>query len=616
MCGIAGFTGLGGREDILRMTGALFHRGPDEGGIFQDGPVALGHRRLSILDISGGQQPMADSESGTVIVYNGEIYNHPELRERLESLGHVFGTSHSDTETLLRAFLQWGPECFAMLNGMFACAIYSPRQKKLWLARDRFGEKPLFCARMGNFFAFASEPCALMLWPGFDGGFDAANVQRFFAWNYMPAGRSVYKNCWSLQPGHWLSLELDGGRAAEHCYWRFELQPDESLNGRPEGELVEELRHLLVEATRRRLLSDVPAGVFLSGGLDSSAILAAACRSRAPEELQTFTIGFRERSFDESDKARLVASCLGARHHVDMLTEERMQAGISDILEKMSEPFGDASLIPTRQLTGFARKKVTVALSGDGGDELFAGYDPLQALAPASLYRALVPGPLHRAMRALAGFLPASDRNMSLDFKIRRMLRGLSQPASIQLPVWMSGLEPDEIGEFFEKPLSAVELYEDAISLREKYPRLDELGHALMFFTRFYLTDDILVKVDRASMQVSLESRAVFLDNDLVAFCQRLPNRFKYRGGVRKYLLRKALTGWLPEKIVDLPKKGFGIPLNRWLRHLPAPGGNIPGLKPGVIGRCEKAHRARKGDFRFFLWDLQSFSRMQTPAAR
>lgn len=608
MCGIAGFTAAGDEIAIRTMTDAMVHRGPDAMGIYQNGSLALGHRRLSIVDLTGGAQPMREPASGMVIVYNGELYNHQELREDLEKLGHRFQTDHSDTETVLRAFIQWGPDCFIRFNGMFALAIYDPNNASLWLARDRFGEKPLFYAHNHKGVAFASEIGALKLWPGFNHNVDAANFQRFFAWNYMPDSRTIFAECKSLPPATYLRINLRDHSLSLHTYWSFSLDPDESLTDRQEGELAEELRRLLVQAVRRRLLADVPLGIFLSGGIDSSAVLGAAVRLRDPESISTFTIGFREKSFDESDKAQLVARHFGVRNSIRYLSEEEMRASIAPILSSMSEPFGDASLIPTSQLCKFAREHVKVALSGDGGDELFGGYDPLAAINPADIYRRFVPKVLHELGRRLLNCLPASDRNMSLEFKLKRALRGLSWPESMQIALWMSGLDPLEIQQFFKSPLSAEELYEDAINLYRQFPNASSLAQAFLFFTRIYLSDDILVKSDRASMRVSLETRAIFLDNDLVDFCRRLPLRFKYRGGQRKYLLKKAMEEWLPTRILNQPKKGFGIPLNLWLRSLPIPKVQIPGLKAGVINHCYELHKKRRGDFRFFLWDLQALS--------
>lgn len=614
MCGITGFVGGGARGDIEKMTLALLHRGPDDGGIYTDDNVALGHRRLSVLDIESGVQPMRDDESGAVIVYNGEIYNHLSIRRELEKTGRVFRTRHSDTETVLRAFLAWGPDCLQRFNGMFAFALYLPGEKKLFLARDRFGEKPLFYARSKAGFAFASEIVALKLWPAFDASVNAADAQRFFAWNYEPGNRTIYKNCASLPPGSWACLDFSSARFSISEYWRFRLNPDPSLTDDKESELIEELRRLLIQAVKRRLLADVPLGVFLSGGIDSGAVLAAATRVTDPAAINSFTIGFREKSFDESDKAAVVAKALGVKNRVRYLTEADVQASIASILAKMSEPFGDASLIPTYHLASFARQSVTVTLSGDGGDELFGGYDPLAAIRPAAYYQKLIPFWLNALLRAFVNRLPASDRNMSLEFKIKRFLRGVAHDASMRLPVWMSGLEPAEIREFFHNPLTADELYEDAVRLWFYDDTQDDMGRAFTFFTSLYLPDDILVKSDRASMMVSLETRAVFLDNDVADFCARLPMRFKYRDGQRKYLLKKAMRGWLPDEIIDRPKKGFGIPLNLWLRSMPEVNPSVPDLKPGVISRCNRLHKRRAGDFRYFLWDLQSFARLSGAA--
>ena len=592
------------------MTAALVHRGPDAQGFFSDGSVHLGHRRLAIVDLACGQQPMRDAASGVVLVYNGEIYNHLDIRRRLEQDGQVFATSHSDTETLLRAYLAYGCDCFALFNGMFAVAIFDPRERMLILARDRFGEKPLFYTHNAHGLAFASEIAALACWPFFDKSINSDNLQRFLGWGYLPAGRTLHPACYALSPGSWLKFDLTSQAIRTQSYWSFELTPDESLSDHDEPALVEELRHLLVQAVRRRLLSDVPLGVFLSGGLDSGAVLAAACRCLEPAAISAFSIGFREASFDESGNAREVAAFLGCRHFVSMLTADGLRATAPEILGRMSEPLGDASLIPTEHLAAFARKHVTVALSGDAGDELFAGYDPLAALAPAALYRRCVPAFVHRLLRKGLSLVPCSDRNMSLDFKLKRVLRGLSYPRALQLPVWMSPLEPAELPLFFAKPLTAEEIYEDALSLFEQHQGADDVSQALYFFTRFYLSDDILVKVDRAAMMVSLESRAVFLDNDIVAFCQRLPNRFKYRHGVRKYLLKKALAGWLPTRILNLPKKGFGIPLNSWLRSMPDPQAQW-GIHAGQLAAALEKHRSRQGDLRLFLWALHVLNHLR-----
>jgi asparagine synthase (glutamine-hydrolysing) len=330
-------------------------------------------------------------------------------------------------------------------------------------------------------------------------------------------------------------------------------------------------------------MSDVPLGLFLSGGIDSGAVLAAAARTLPADRILTFTIGFDEPSYDESPYARELAVHFGVRHHEQLLDLEKSRELLPDVLRRLDEPLGDASILPTFMLSRFTRQHVTVALAGDGGDELFAGYDPFKALTPARIYARLVPKGLHRGLQRLADLAPLSTRNMSFDFKLRRSLAGLSWPAAYWNPVWLAPADPQTIRDIFEAPLSADELYEEALDLWSGGSG-DLLDKTLEFYTTFYLQDDILTKVDRASMMVSLESRAVFLDNDLVEFCRRLPGRFKLRNGRRKWLLKQALHDWLPEKTINRGKKGFGIPLAKWLRQWPEP------VSPNGQGVHFKAH--------------------------
>lgn len=609
MCGIAGFFGEGTYSDLENMTSALTYRGPDDHGYFVENALHFGHRRLAILDLERGKQPVQDAQ-GLTLIYNGELYNHLELRKLLEVNGHKFISNNSDSETVLHAFAEWGVNCFQRFNGMFALAIYCPKRQKIWLARDRFGEKPLFYVKNKHGFAFASEIAALKYWPYFDSSLVESQIQRFFAWSYLPAKHTLHPDCYKVEPGHYLEFDCQSEQIKEKTYWEFCLNPDDQIGNNQELLLVEELRALIIQAVKRRLQSDVPLGIFLSGGIDSSTILAACSQILPADKIQAFSIGFKEKDFDESENAKLVAEYFEVKHHLSILTQEIMQAEAPQILASMSEPFGDASLIPTSKLASFAREKVTVALSGDGGDELFAGYDPIKALKPAARYRKYLPNFLHKFLTKSVNLLPASDRHMSLEFKLKRVLRGLNWRKEMQLPIWMSPLSPAEIADCFANPLSPEELYVDALNLWAKHPEYSDFEQALMFFTRFYLTDDILVKSDRASMRVSLESRAIFLDNDLVAFCQKLPQHFKYRKGIRKYLLKYAATEWLPSKILKLPKRGFGIPLNLWLRKMPSTTRQIPSLYPEKVAEYQKKHQARKGDCRLFLWALHSINHL------
>jgi asparagine synthase (glutamine-hydrolysing) len=615
MCGIAGFVGPGGRQDLKAMTDALVHRGPDGEGYYIDAEsgVHLGHRRLAIVDIGGGAQPMWNAAGTVGVIYNGEIYNHRELRAELEAAGHRFQSDHSDTEVLVHGYAAWGEGLPERLNGMFAFCIYDLGRGRLFLARDRFGEKPLYIARQGDLFAFASELSAITQHSKFESRLKVRSLQKLMAYGFLPAPNAILEHCEKLPGGCMLSLDLRTRTSAVRRYWRFKIETDESWLHRPEGELVEELRGHLFAAVKRRLLSDVPLGFFLSGGIDSSAVLAGAARALPAENIKTFTIGFKEPSFDESGYAREVAAIFGASNEIDWLEIDTARDIAQSVLSRLDEPLGDASILPTYLLARFARQHVTVALSGDGGDELFAGYDPFRALAPAKLYRSFVPRPLHVLLREAVNALPVSPRNMSLDFKLKRTLMGLNYGPALWNPVWLAPLEPSLLAEVFEDALTPEELYSEAIEAWEADAHRSTVDRTLAFYTNFYLQDDILTKVDRAAMMSSLESRAVFLDNDVVDFCRKLPHTFKMRNGRRKYLLKKALEGILPQHIIERQKKGFGIPTARWLRSMPKepPLAPISGVRMEEVGRAWEAHRRGAADHRLFLWSwlsLQSLS--------
>ncbi len=604
MCGIAGFAGPGTRAHLEAMTQALAHRGPDGEGFFIDAAraVHLGHRRLAIIDLEGGVQPLWNEDRTVCVVFNGEIYNHAELRAELVAAGHVFASDHSDTEVLVHGYEAWGRGLPARLNGMFAFAIYDLRAGRLFLARDRFGEKPLYWFQRGRLFAFASELTAVRQHPDAATPLNSLAVQKYFVHGFVPAPHALYQDTHKLPGAGWLEHDVATGRTETGSYWRFALTPDAGMDERPEDELAEELRALFQQAVRRRLISDVPLGVFLSGGIDSGAVLAAAAAG-AGRPVKTFTIGFTEPSFDESGFARELARHFGAEHHEQVLDLDLARALLPNILGRMDEPLADPSLLPTWLLSRFTREHVTVALSGDGGDELFAGYDPFKALAPARLYDSLMPRWGHRTFRALVECLPVSSRNMSLDFKLRRTLLGLSYPQALWNPVWLGPLDPAELGDIFDEPHPIEEVFSEVLDQWNRSPHLSLVDRTLEFYTRFYLQDGILMKVDRAAMMNSLESRAVFLDNDIADFCMRLPARFKYRGGERKYLLKRALAPLLPAATLNRRKKGFGIPAARWLRDLPVTTEHSSrAIHADAVRQRWQAHGAGKADHRLFLW--------------
>ncbi|MBF0134565.1 MAG: asparagine synthase (glutamine-hydrolyzing), partial [Magnetococcales bacterium] len=552
MCGICGFVGNGTHDDLERMTLSLAHRGPDGHGVHvdRDHRVFLGHRRLAVIDLTGGNQPMWTADRRLCIVFNGEIYNHVALREELQLRGHRFQTDHSDTEVLLYGYREWGERLPERLNGMFAFLLYDLERKKLFAARDRFGKKPFYYLHTANFFAFASELSTLRLHPDCAGSIDPKVLQKYFAYGFIPAPNALYQGCYKLPGGHFLELDLIHFSLRRHCYWKFRLTPDPALEERREEELVEELRDLLLQAVKRRMESDVPLGFFLSGGIDSSTILTLATQLAPSASLSSFAIGFEEPSYDESAFARSEAHRVGVRHREEILTMEKAKNLIPEVLSRLDEPIADASVIPTHMLCAFARRHVTVALGGDGGDELFAGYDPFKALFMGRIYQRMVPGFVHHGIRRLADLLPLSGRNMSLDFKARRFLSGLSHAMALWNPTWMAPLEPDEIADLFHQPTDVETLYSEALEVWQDSQVTHPVDKTLEYFANLYLPDDILVKVDRSSMMVALEVRSPFLDNDVVAFAQRLPHSFKLRHGMRKYLLKKAMTGLLPNAIM------------------------------------------------------------------
>lgn len=611
MCGVAGFAGRGDRGDIVRMTAALAHRGPDGEGYHHDTEAAvhLGHRRLSIIDIAGGGQPFYSANRRVAVIFNGEIYNHLELRRALVEAGYTFRSDHSDTEVLVHGYEEWGVDLPLRLNGMFAFAVYDMDRKRLFLARDRFGEKPLYYTEQNGTFAFASEATALARHDNLRFSIDPLGLQKFFAYGFSPAPHTIYRECRKLPAGHALTFDLVGRSIDIRPYWRFTLRPDERLTLRDEPRLAEELRSLVCQSVDRRLMSDVPLGIFLSGGMDSTAIVAAASRFRPAAALDTFTIGFNDPTFDESRYARRAAEHFGTRHHEQVLDLEGAKRLVGPVLERLDEPLGDASILPTYLVSGFARKMATVALTGDGGDEMFAGYDPFKALLPARIYAALVPRGVHRGVRRLAELLPISRKNMSFDFKLKRFLSGLSYPQPFWNPVWLAPIEPRDMADFLQQPASMEEVYQDALACWDENPRADPIDRTLAFYTRFYLQDDILMKVDRAAMMHGLETRAAFLDNDLVDFCARLPNRFKFRHGRGKILLRRAFRGIIPDGLLERRKKGFGVPTSRWLQDLPAAGSShLPGARAGGVERLQREHLDGTGDHRLALWSSLSLA--------
>lgn len=605
MCGIAGFIGAGDAQDLLRMGERQQHRGPDASGTWldRDRRVYLGHQRLSILDIHDGQQPMSNKDNSLVVVFNGEIYNHAELRKELEGKGHVFFTDHSDTEVLLHGYRQWGKELPGHLNGMWSFALYDVKQGLLFCSRDRFGKKPFYFAPKEDSFVFASELSSLVQHSEVNGEVDPLALKKYFAYGFIPSPLSIYRGIFKLPAAHNLVFDLARQTVVTRPYWSFRL--DESP-AKAEEALAEELHELLKKAVCRRMVADVPLGIFLSGGLDSSTIAALAVDAGSTTPVQTYSIGFENEAFDESVYAEEVARFLRTEHTIRKIDVGSALEVMPMVIGQLDEPMGDSSLIPSYLLCKHARERVTVALGGDGADEMLAGYGPFKALKLARRYQSVIPGAVHGAIRALSGLLPVRHYYMSTDFKIKRFLRGLSYPEALWNPVWLGPLEPSELTGLFEVPIRVEEVYEEAIKVWEECDSDSDIDRTLSFYTRLYLPDNILVKMDRASMMNSLEVRSPFLDIDLVNFFSRLPREFKFRNGVSKYLLRNLAKSLLPPRILNRSKQGFAIPLGEWFRkrHL-----QISDISPvgsqnqRYIQSMVQSHVDGRADNRLFLWN-------------
>lgn len=621
MCGICGFVGSGGPEALAAMNAALARRGPDGEGRFLDAPagVHLAHRRLAIIDLEGGAQPMATADGALVVSYNGEIYNHLELRRELAARGHRFVSDHSDTEILLHGWREWGEDLPAHLNGMWAFALYDKPRGLLFCSRDRFGKKPFFYAARPGFFAFASELASLVAHPALaDRTVSRASLRKYFAYGFIPAPNALYAGTAKLPGGCNLLLDVRDPRPQLRRWWTFRLEPEPRLLTAPRPAVAGRILELLDAAVARRLMSDVPLGIFLSGGVDSSAVTALAARH--DPGIRAFSIGFDDPAFDESAKSREAAAALGVARHEARLTLDAALALMPEIIGRLDEPMGDVSLIPTALLCRETRRHVTVALGGDGADELFAGYDPFRAVRAAEWYSRLMPRPVHRALALVAARLPVAHGYMAAGFKVNRFLRGLSQPPRLWNPVWLGPLDPGEVAELFAEPVDPEDLYSEAIEVYEACHSPDMIDRTMEFYTRLYLEDDILVKTDRAGMMHSLEVRAPFLDVELVDYVRTIPAALKYRRGITKYILKKALEAVLPASIVYRKKQGFGVPIGRWLAAGALPMGPASPLEAGLdaaaIATRIGEHRAGRADHRLFLWNLWVLRHMDLGGGR
>jgi asparagine synthase (glutamine-hydrolysing) len=626
MCGITGYANLdsrapvpiGARLTLHAMCEAMIHRGPDDEGMMAAPGVGLAMRRLAIIDLLHGEQPAWNEDRTVSVVLNGEIYNYREVRAELEQRGHRFNSA-SDTEILPHLYEEYGDAMVEKLNGMFAFALWDAPRRRLLIARDRFGEKPLYYGIFDGQLLFASEPKVLLAHPAVQPALNLDALRRYVSFDYVPAPLSIYEGIYKLPAAHTLTLE--NGQLDVKQYWRLSYRKPERSPTLPEA--TEQLRALLADAVKMRLVSDVPLGIFLSGGVDSSMVTALAAQTG--ERIKTFSISFAEASFDESEYARGVADYLGTDHHEERLSVDAAADLIGDIGAWLDEPFSDASIVPTYLLSRFTRRHVTVALGGDGGDELFAGYEMYPGHRWAERYLK-TPRFLRRGLiEPLVNLLPVSTSNISFDYKARRFVASAALDDVTRHHSWFGSFRADEHAQLLADDVlrhTDGDLYAEARRLlTEETDATDMVERMQSLDTRLYLAEDILTKVDRATMAVSLEARAPFLDPRVAEFAASLPVDYKLRGRTTKSILKQAAAPLLPPFVVKRPKKGFGVPVADWLkgklrplaRDLLAPARlHAQGIfNAAYVQRLLDEHEQGRANHRKQLWTLLMFQLWQ-----
>ena len=614
MCGIAGIVRNDGKpvdEQLLaRMNNAIRHRGPDEDGFYVNGPVGLAMRRLSIIDLKSGQQPIHNQDRSSWIVFNGEIYNYLELREKLEKLGHTFYTN-SDTEAIVHAYDQFGADCPKHLRGMFAFAIWNERTQELFLARDRVGKKPLLYAHVNGDLIFGSEFSALLLHPDVSRDVQPEALDYYLSFMCIPAPMTAYKAIRKLEPGHWLRWRK--GEIEERRYWQPDFTRKLEITEEEAGERTVEI---LREAVRVRLMSEVPLGAFLSGGIDSSAVVALMAQESS-ERVKTFSIGFEEQDFSELHHARRIAEHVGADHHEFIVKPDAVEV-LPMLVEHYGEPYADSSAVPTYYVARETRKHVTVALNGDGGDESFAGYERYIAMGLTEKYRRVPSFLRESVIKETVNLIPSSPAKRSRVKSAKRLLEAVSLPRVDRYSHWVSVFNEETkqplYSDFFR------EQTQDANPtglLAEWFKRANGIGilDAMLLTDQMtYLPNDLLVKVDIATMAVSLEARSPFLDHHVIEFAASLPQDLKLRRLTSKYLLKKVLRKLLPSENLNRRKMGFGVPIGHWFRGKMQPflrevvlseKALRRGLfKPEAVRQLIELHARGERDYSHQLWTL------------
>jgi len=554
MCGIVGFTGGKNQNLLKRMADSISYRGPDAEGFFVDDKINLGQRRLSIIDLEGGKQPMFDPSGQIAVVFNGEIYNYAQIKT--DYLSDYNFVTTSDTEVIIAMYLKFGTECVKYFNGMFAFAFWDARKDLLFIARDRLGKKPLYLRELNGQIYFASEPKALIVDVLGKPKINLKALSLYLRFQFIPANISIWEGIEKLLPGHYL-IWVNGKKEISR-YW------DLKFEGKPSD--PKDFEGLIEDSVKIRLVSDVPLGIFLSGGLDSTTISYFAAK-HSTQKIKTFSIGFEDESFDETKYSQLAANFLQTDHHHQFFSEKDVIDLVPKIFSLLDEPMADASILPTTLLTAFTRQHVTVALGGDGADEIFAGYPTFQAHVLADLYRYL-PSFIKTNINKVITNLPVSHNNFSLDFKLKRFIRGADLQSFWRDLEWTSAFNLSEQEKLFKpeiRPGSGISdqnrFVADFLENRDLH---DYKNQVLNFWQKGYLVDDIFVKMDRAAMYNSLEARSPFMDYRVVELVNNLPFDQKIRHWRTKFLLKETMKDKLPKEIVFRPKKGFGIPLAKW----------------------------------------------------
>lgn len=608
MCAIIGSININiSRLNFSNALNTMHNRGPDSEGFFSDEvnnyKINFGHKRLSILDLNNGSQPMISYDKTIIVIYNGEIYNSPKLRQELSDKGYRFISKNSDTEVLIHGYKEWGENLPLYLDGMWSFAIFDKTNNKIFTSRDKLGEKPFFYYCKDKKFIFSSEISAFSKFENLDLSYNYNNLKKYCAYGFFPGDLTPYKYIKKLENGSNLIFNLNKFTFSVKKYWEYKIEPDYSHD---EQYWKERLEFEIDRSVKDRLISDVPTGVFLSGGLDSS-IITYHAKKYFNDNLKTFSIKFENKTFDETKYAQYISKLLQTTHNDKLLETTNIKSINNEYMKKMSEPLSDSSLLSFYQLCGLAKQKVTVALGGDGADELFGGYDTLKAINYAKFVSKFKINKFHPAINFFIKKLPSNNNYMNLKFKIQRFLKFLSTDIATANCQWLSPLNLDEISHIFNEKSNLDEIYSEAIEAWKKNDSLDDLDKSNEFYCKIFLPNQILVKTDRLSMMHSLELRSPFLSNEIIKISSTIPNKYKIKNNVSKYILKKIYEKKFGKDFTYRPKIGFSSPLSNWFKNRNIDlkfKSNLLINNKVLIDKKFKEHNLNIEENRIFFWNL------------